>query len=105
MGINMDLVRIRRLSGRTHLVLGAVVDISTAGLFYERLNKALSYKKPLVLNAGRVERIDTAAMQVLAAFCRTVRDRHLPLEWKTPSAGLQGAAEMLGLQAMLGLRQ
>ncbi len=101
----MDPVRIKRLSRRTHLVLGAVVDISTARLFYERLNKALSHNKPLVLNAGRVERIDTAAMQVLAAFCRTARDRRLPLEWKAPSAGLQGAAEMLGLQTMLGVRQ
>ena len=57
----------------------------------------------MVLDAAAVTRIDTAALQLLAAF---VRDRRLTgglIKWHGVSEELTNAARLLGMDAMLAL--
>ncbi len=57
----------------------------------------------VMLDAGAVERIDTATLQLLAAF---VRDRRLAgraVEWHAVSAAMASAARVLGMSSMLSL--
>jgi len=98
---NMDPVQIEQTADTTHVTLAAVFGVPDARLLYDKLGAALSSATSLVVDGGRVERVDAAAMQILAIFCRTARERGLALAWQNPSAGLQQAARMLGLQSML----
>ena len=59
----------------------------------------------VTLDASGVERIDTAALQLLAAF---VRDRRLAghaVEWHAVSAAMASAARVLGMSSMLSLAE
>lgn len=99
----MDPIQVEHRSGTTHVVLDVTVGIAEARVLHETLGKLLPRQTSIVLHAGRLERIDTAAMQVLASFCRTARQRRLALTWETPSASLREAANLLGLESAFGL--
>jgi ABC-type transporter Mla MlaB component len=55
------------------------------------------------LDASAVQRVDTASLQVLAAFVRDRRADGLPLEWLGVPACLTDAANLLDLTNVLGL--
>lgn len=57
----------------------------------------------VTLDAAGVERIDTAALQVLAAFVRARRQRDAAVEWRGLNRTVANAAGLLGLAAQLGL--
>jgi ABC-type transporter Mla MlaB component len=56
------------------------------------------------LDASAVQRVDTASLQVLAAFARDRRAGSLPLEWLGVPACLTEAATLLDLTNALGLQ-
>ena len=96
----MDPVQIEQTADATHVTLEAVFGVTDARSLYDKLGAALAGTAPIVVDGTRVERVDAAAMQILAIFCRTARERGLALEWRKPSAGLQQAAQILGLQSI-----
>jgi anti-anti-sigma regulatory factor len=102
-GKNMDPIQVEHRSGTAHVMLDTTVGISEARVLHEALGRMLSQQSSIVFHADRLERIDTAAMQVLASFCRTARQRRLALTWKAPSASLREAANLLGLESAFGL--
>lgn len=55
------------------------------------------------LDAAAVERVDTAALQLLLAYVRDRQSRGAPIEWIGVSRPLEEAAARLGLTALLGL--
>lgn len=63
----------------------------------------LDTASPVTLDAGAIERIDTAALQVLTAFVRVRRQRAAAVEWRGLSRTVTSAAGLLGLAAQLGL--
>jgi phospholipid transport system transporter-binding protein len=91
-----------RPAGETQLIFEPVLDIAGVRYLYSKLDGALTGAKALVLDASRVQRIDTAALQLLAAFCRATRDAGLSLRWHAASAALCDAAALLGLNKTLG---
>ncbi len=97
----MDPVQIEHTADTTHVTLAVVLGVTDARLLHHQLGGTLSSATCLVVDCRRVERVDAAAMQILANFCRTARERGLALVWQNPSAGLLQAAQMLGLQNML----
>ncbi len=72
-----------------------------AGLMAELL-RALD-ERLIVLDGQAVERIDTAALQLLALFRREVGVRGGTVSWREPSAALHEAANLLGLGTLLEL--
>ncbi len=83
--------------------LRACCTLAEAGELKAALVALTPCAGPVTLAAGAVERIDTAALQVLAAF---VRDRRLAgrsVHWDSPSTTLIAAARRLGLSTLLQL--
>ena len=88
----------------TAIVLEGSLDISGAGGLRERLARALDTQQPVVLDAANVERVDTAALQVLTAFFKDAAAQQHDVQWKTASAALCNAAGLLGLQESLRIK-
>jgi phospholipid transport system transporter-binding protein len=57
----------------------------------------------IVLDGGQVERVDTAALQLLVVFRRELEARGGTLAWHGTSSALSEAAGLLGLAQLLNL--
>ena len=73
--------------------------VAMKGQLLERLDQAGDVE----IDAGRVEKIDTAGLQLLVAFSRQLRESHRTLAWKAVAPELTRAAAQLGLADTLGL--
>lgn len=82
---------------------GEVLDIATTAELRTHLLAVLESGQPAVLDASQVERIDTAALQVLCAFVQDANSLEQTVQWKDPSEVLSRSAELLGLSALLNL--
>ncbi|MBI3547324.1 MAG: STAS domain-containing protein [Gammaproteobacteria bacterium] len=100
MGINTDPVQIERSATTTQLRLEAALGITDAHRLHELLSPALLAGQSIAIHAERVERIDTAALQVLACFCRTAHEQGLTLTWHEPSPNMRQTAQLLGLESI-----
>ena len=67
------------------------------------LGRLLRSPHPVALDIAGLERIDTAGLQVLAAFLRERNERGLANEWQGTSALLASAAQLLGLASLFRL--
>lgn len=101
MGNSVDPVHVEHTADTTHVVLEAALGIRDARLLHEKLGAMLTATTAIVVDGSRVERLDAAAMQVLAGFTRAARERGLALTWQSPSPVLQQAARVLGLELIL----
>jgi ABC-type transporter Mla MlaB component len=57
----------------------------------------------VVIDAGAVERIDTAVLQLLIAFVRERLGNDREVTWRAPSAALLSSARLLGVSDLLTL--
>ena len=62
-------------SNEAEIVLDGVLDVTGATALRERLIAALDVGLPVTLDATAVERVDTAALQVLIAFAHDAERR------------------------------
>ena len=97
---NTDPVQVKRNADATQVRLEAALGIRDAQRLHELLSPALLASQAITIDGARVERIDTAALQVLANFCRTAHEQGLTLTWQEPSPGLQQTAQLLGLESI-----
>lgn len=98
-----ESVRITQANGEIHLSFSTLLSIAQARVLQARLGEVLATPSRLVLDAGQVAQVDTAAMQVLAGFCRHRREQGAPLRWQAISPALQEAARLLGLDSLFGV--
>jgi ABC-type transporter Mla MlaB component len=78
-------------------VIGSVPELRTA------LVSRVSSETAVTLDAAKVERIDTASLQLLAAFVRERRAAGLAFEWAGVPDAVTEAAALLNLTTHLGL--
>jgi anti-anti-sigma regulatory factor len=71
--------------------------------FQAELAERLDDSGTVQIDASAVERIDTATLQLLAAFVRDLRADARVVEWTDCSAVLRRAAQSLGLTSALDL--
>lgn len=76
--------------------------IADVGDLHQHLRKALE-SSAIVLDGSTVERVDTAALQLLVAFQRDAQKRGRRVNWAGVSAPLHDAAMQLGLAQVLAL--
>jgi anti-anti-sigma regulatory factor len=86
----------------TPLRLGSTT-IRTINTFQTELAERLDESGNVQIDAAGVERIDTATLQLLAAFVRDLHTDGRQVEWVECSEALRRAAGSLGLQNALGL--
>ena len=88
---------------RPPVSLPAECVIASAAGLRAALLKRLGDSGNVQIDASAVQRVDTASLQVLAAFARDRRADGLPLEWLGVPACLSEAATLLDLTNALGL--
>jgi ABC-type transporter Mla MlaB component len=79
--------------------------ISDAVQLKSALAPLVSTAPVVMLDVSALQRIDSAALQILCAFLRERRSQGRATEWRGVPAGLRQAAGLLGLTAELGLPQ
>lgn len=89
-------------SGNSPVRLGSMT-IRNVTTFQSELAQRLDESGPVRIDGGGVERIDTATLQLLAAFVRDMRTDGRAVEWVECSAALRSAASSLGLESALSL--
>ena len=87
----------------TVICCDACLDMAGARGFYNRLQAALQARQSIVLDASHIERVDTAALQILCAFFREAQVKGLVVQWQQPSPALQSAARLLNVSRYLAL--
>ena len=88
----------------TTLVFDSALDIAGAAKLHAQLVHALVANRPVVLDTAKVERVDTAALQVLTAFFKDAGAQNLTIQWKDPTQAIKTAARLLGLEESLQLQ-
>ena len=84
------------------VVLGDRLTIEQAAAMHAELGRHLGATS-IVLEAGALQRIDAAGLQLLTAFMGAAEGRGARVEWRAPSAALHDAACRLGLATALHL--
>jgi len=102
--MNQSLLTATRKDDKTRISFGPVLDVAGSGELKKQLEKVFRRKPPFELDGSAVERVDTAALQVLAAFSRESRNREIELTWADVSDSLRNASTLLGLTQELGIR-
>jgi anti-anti-sigma regulatory factor len=101
--MNQSLVTAARQEDKTRISLAPVLDVAGSGELKKQLEKIFRRKQPFELDGSAVERIDTAALQVLVAFSRESRNREIDVKWAEVSDSLRAASTLLGLNHELGI--
>lgn len=85
------------------LRLPSQCTIREASQLLGQLMLRLEHSAPVYIDAAKVERIDTAALQLLVAFLGERKARRLAVVWLECSDAMMRAAGALGLTAALAL--
>lgn len=92
-----------RKTGLPVLRLKAQLSIREAVDLKTQLGTLLESGRGVVLDASKVEKVDTSIMQLLTAFYRSADIQGIEVKWKNPSDYMLRSAELLGLSTPLGL--
>ena len=82
--------------------LAAQCTIREAPALKARLAKLLGHTGAIALDASRIERIDTACLQLLTAFVRARHAQSRGISWRGATAVFTDSAHLLGLAGFLG---
>jgi anti-anti-sigma regulatory factor len=85
------------------LVLAADCTLREAPALKAQLLATTASSRQVIIEAGAVERIDTAGLQLLVAFAQREAQAGRRLAWQSVSDELRGAGARLGLLDSLGL--
>ena len=85
------------------MILPADCTVAQADTLKSELVRRLQQAGPLTVDVSALERIDTAGLQLLAAFVRDRRVAGRALAWRGRAPALEAAAALLGLHGMLEL--
>jgi len=93
------------MSNSLQIELTSVINLSTIGDLKAQLDDAVSKNTDVSLLGVNVEKVDTAAMQLLAVFCEKIRADGNTLSWIEPSEEVGNVAAFLGLESALCLAE
>lgn len=85
------------------LTLGADCTVAQADALKSALASRVAETGPVTLEVSALQRIDTAGLQLLAAFVRDRRAAGRAVAWGGRASALETAAQLLGLHHMLEL--
>ena len=85
------------------LILAADCTVAEVDALKSALTRHLAESGPITLDVSALQRIDTAGLQLLAAFVRDRRTARRAVAWRGRAPSLEAAARLLGLHQMLEL--
>jgi ABC-type transporter Mla MlaB component len=92
-----------RAKTASSIALAAICGLAQVESLKAQLKQTLSRATPVTLDASAVTRIDTAALQLLAAFVRARQAKGRTVVWQGVPACIEAAAQCLGLTAALAV--
>ncbi len=84
---------------------GEILTIAGVGDLYAQLLIYLAEGKTVAFDCSKIERIDTASLQILLAYAKEAQTRAAPLSWLNPSDTFIQNAALLGLASQLNIQQ
>ena len=78
------------------------MDITRINQFYSEMSK-LHARTKVVINAGKLKRIDTSGIQLLCSWYIEAKKKGIDVSWKNQEGTLLDSANLLGLTATLEL--
>lgn len=85
------------------LNLGESIDISRVSIAYAELKTSLQSSSTVNLDISDIGHIDGAGIQLLYAYINAAKKQGLDVSISEPSASVRAAAEILGLDEIMGL--
>jgi len=85
------------------LILASECTVAEADALKSELARRLEESETVTVDVTALQRIDTAGLQLLAAFVRDRRTAGRTIAWRGRAAALEAAAGLLGLNSMLEL--
>jgi phospholipid transport system transporter-binding protein len=90
-------------SGSVAFAVAAECTVADSSSLKSGLAKLLDESDVVTLDISAVQRIDTAGLQVIAAFVRERESHGRQVQWQGSAPALSTAARLLGLSALLKL--
>jgi len=87
----------------TEFALEAECLVAGTSTLKQGLASLLDEPQPITLDITALQRIDTAGLQLLAAFVRERASHDRTVQWRGTAPALTSAAQLLGLTSLLGL--
>lgn len=85
------------------LVLDSELNIAATADLYDRMQPFLDQKEEILLDASKVEVVDSAALQLLLVFVREAQERSISTRWESASKKFLNTVTLLGFQQHLGV--
>ena len=79
------------------------IDINNVDSFYRDLSDLLKSTTGVVIDAGKIKRLDTTALQLLCSWCKAATDKGIDVKWKNIDGVFFNSAKLLGLTEHLAL--
>ncbi len=83
--------------------LEGVLSIKNIQELKAKLDEALAQQKDIVFDAAKLERVDTAALQLMAAFAKKLHENGFSLTWSKPSHDIIDIAQLLAMKEAVSL--
>lgn len=100
---NANTVMVAASGDRFRVNLAGQTNIGSAVQLKIELSDALNQDAPIILEAKEVERIDGAALQLLAAFVQKIVENERELIWDAPSDQFINTVNIVGLKETMQL--
>lgn len=99
-----EALQIKNTDQGIEVICPGYFDISLADTLHVQLSQLLDEQgKTFIFDVSQVESTDTAILQLVYAFTKTMRDRGEQVIWRSPSETFCSAAHYLGVDDSLGL--
>ncbi len=83
--------------------LAAECTVAESTTLRTKLSRLLDWPAAVTLDVAALQRIDTAGMQLIAAFVRERGSHGRQVQWRGTTPTFASAARLLGLASVLGL--
>jgi anti-anti-sigma regulatory factor len=88
----------------TPIILDAIITIAEAAALKDHLLAYVNQRGEINIDGSRVESVDTAGLQVLLAFVRTIRAQGTVIRWTGISGALLNTAQLMGVAKLINLQ-
>lgn len=93
------------MAEKTSFSCGNNLDIFHVDKLKQRLESALERGQTIVLKADKVERVDTAGLQLIIALKKKIEADGGSIVWQKPTQTLLDIAKLLGVDSILELKE
>lgn len=84
-----------------HLSLSESIDITCINRIYEELKYSLINSSSITIDAGNVNRIDTAGLQLLCSWYLETKKHGVNVYWQNTAGTFSDSARLLGVADIL----